>query len=239
MAAFLIFHYAPAKTFLHTLDPRIKMLILTLASSILFLTAGYGLVILVIAVAAILFFGKIPALRVFRDALSLWILAFFVFLSRIITVPGWSGFISGIEDAGRLGILIFLGHIFLSVTTITDIQKAASVITGSRIAFMMSLSFSMVPNMLDTSQEILAALSCRALSFRRHPIRGIKIFGLLFIRKTAAKTAGFAEALESRSYRYDRGSKPMKLSTKDAAAFFLSLGVLAVSLWLKSYTIFS
>jgi energy-coupling factor transporter transmembrane protein EcfT len=94
----------------------------------------------------------------------------------------------------------------------------------------MRLSFSMIPELLDTGEEILAALSCRGLSFKRRPLRGLAVFTTGFARKAAAKASRTADALEARSCSYEKSSKPFNPGPRDAAAGFLSAGTLALAL---------
>ncbi|MDR1625498.1 MAG: energy-coupling factor transporter transmembrane protein EcfT [Spirochaetia bacterium] len=244
--ASLIFHYSPEETTLHRLDPRVKMSILMAASAALFAAEGRGLGLLAPAVPALLAAGRISPFRVFRAAFPLFCLAALVFVCRAFLTPGappaqvfgWplplskKGLVLGLEEALRLVIVIFLCHAFICVTPAADIQRAASFFAGKKAALLMRLSFAMIPELLDTGAEILAALSCRGLSFGRHPLRGLALFTSAFTRKAAARASRTAEALEARCCGYRRTSRPFSPGPADAVALFLSAGILAASLLL-------
>jgi energy-coupling factor transporter transmembrane protein EcfT len=167
--------------------------------------------------------------RVFRGALPLFFLAALLFVSRAFLTPGKEGRILGLEEAGRLVIVIFLCHVFIRVTSAADIQRASAFFAGKKAALLMRLSFSMIPELLDTGGEILAALSCRGLSFGRRPIRALIVFTTGFARKAAAKAARTAEALEARGCGYERSSKPFSPGMRDAAALLVSAAVAAAA----------
>jgi energy-coupling factor transport system permease protein len=246
--ASLIFHYSPRETILHRLDPRGKMLILMTASAVLFAAEGRGLTLLALALFPLLAAGGISPLRVFRGALPFFFLAALIFVCRAFLTQGSSppasilgraipvskeGLVLGLEEAGRLIIIIFLCHTFICVTPTADIQRASAFFAGKKAALLMRLSFAMIPELLDTSAEILAALSCRGLSFRRRPLRGLAAFTAAFARKAAAKAARTAEALEARACGYRRSSRPFTPGPRDAAALFLSAGILTASLFIS------
>jgi energy-coupling factor transporter transmembrane protein EcfT len=240
--ASLIFHYSPRETRLHRLDPRVKMAILMAASAALFAARGRGLGLLAVAVFALLATGRVSPFRVFRAGLPFFFFAGLIFVCRAVLTPGspasvlgWrvplsgEGLALGLEEAFRLIVMVFLCHVFIRVTSAADIQRAAGFFAGKRAALLMRLSFSMIPAMIDTGEEILAALSCRGLSFRRRPLRGLLVFTSGFARKAAARAGWTAEALEARGCGYLRSSKPFRPGAGDAAAVFLSAGVMAAA----------
>ena len=245
MASLLIFHHNPRKTFLHRLDPRLKLVLMAVSASVIFVTPGRGLPVIAAGLAAAMAAGRVPALRILKNGLPLWILIGILFLSRAAGTPGLpaaaEGFLRlipvtreglrlGARDAGRLVLLVFLGHLFISVTPVSDIRNAVRALINPLAALLMGLSFTMIPELLDTAEEIFGALACRGLSLRRHPYRSLLLFGSLFARKTASKAGRVAEALEARNYRHDRSWKPMKFEKRDLTAALFTVSVLAAAL---------
>jgi energy-coupling factor transport system permease protein len=193
MASPVIFHYNPRETVLHRLDPRLKMLILMTASSVLFFTEGRGLTVFALSALAALYAGRVPPGRLIRGAFPLWIFAVMLFVSRALLTPGlpagesafWralpvtgEGILLGATEALRLVILVFLCHVFICVTPAADIQRAAAFFTGKKAALLIRLSCAMIPDLLDTARGILDALACRGLSFRRRPLHAVMLFGM-------------------------------------------------------------
>jgi energy-coupling factor transporter transmembrane protein EcfT len=86
---------------------------------------------------------------------------------------------------------------------------------GPRTALLAGLSINLIPQLLDTAQEILEAAACRGLVLRRNPFKTLVIFTVLFMRKTVKRSGETAEALEARNFRYDRVWKPLSLALGD------------------------
>ena len=168
----LILRYSPRQTVLHAIDPRLKLFLLMLASSVLFPARGRGLVILALATIAALLAGRIPLARLARETLLAAIPAGLLFVSRAFLTPGtppgaaafWKylpvtteGLILGTQEAGRLLILFFQCHVFISVTPVSDIQRGAAFFAGKKAALLARLSFAMIPSLLDAAGDILAS----------------------------------------------------------------------------------
>jgi energy-coupling factor transport system permease protein len=250
VASLLIFHHSPGKTLLHRLDPRFKILVPALSSPCIFAARGPALGILAAGVLGALYAGRVPLVSVLKGAFPFWIVLALLFASRALGTPGEAlgegflallpvtreGLFAGLREAGRLGLCILLGHLLVSVTSTADLERAAGWFLGAKFGLLARLSFGMIPALLDEAQEILTALLCRGFSFRRHPLRGLTLFGNAFARKAAGRAARTAEALEARGWGPERRGKPFSLRFQDAAAIFVWLAVLggagAAGVWL-------
>jgi energy-coupling factor transporter transmembrane protein EcfT len=234
MASLVIFHHQPIKNLAHRLDPRIKLLVMIILASSGLFTQPRGLAVLFIALIIASTAAKVYLRPLLKNGLPIWIVATILFLSRAAGTPGnpvievfgavitREGIRSGALAAGRLIFLVFVSHSFISLTSLTDIQRGLNSLlsplpfpAGPRTALLTGLSINLVPGLLDTAGEILDAAACRGLVFRRHPYKTLLLFTPLFIRKTVRRAAETAEALEARNYRYDRAWKPLSVTWRD------------------------
>ncbi len=230
MASLVIFHHRPGTTVLHRLDPRTKLILMLAAAAAAFRKPRRGTAGLAAARLAAVAPGRVHPARVARNGIAVWALIALVFLSRAAGTPGdpalWGaatrqGLLLGAREAGRLVFLVFLGHLFIAVASVSDIQRAVRFFLGPRLALMIGLSLSLIPELLDTAEETAGAAALRSLRLRQRPVRGMVILGSSLVRKTAEKAAGIAESLEARSYRYDRSWKPLRFAGADPAAAVL------------------
>ena len=227
MAPLLIFHHRPERTVLHRLDPRTKLLLMLAAAAAAFLLPGRGLALLGALLPAAYAAGRLHPATVARNGLAIWVLVALVFLSRAAGTPGdpvlWGtvtrqGLLLGGRDAGRLVFLVFLGHLFIAVTPVSDLQRAVRFFAGPRTALLAGLAVALIPELMDWASETAAAGSLRGLSPRRRPVAALVILGSSLVRKTAERAASTAEALEARNFRYDRSWKPLRPGVPDLAA---------------------
>ncbi|MBP7495755.1 MAG: hypothetical protein KA771_09695 [Spirochaetales bacterium] len=203
MASHLIFHYLPGKTLLHTLDPRIK-LPGYLALSLIGIAGGrVPLVILAGCLGLGYALSHSQPGIVLQSGAPFWILAGFLFVFRSLFM-GWE---SGVLETLRLVLLIFLSHLFLSVTSISELQKALRYYfrflpKKSRERFILSFGITLLllPTLIDLAQEIQDALVLRRFKGSRPISRPLNIFASTFFRKAFRLASELAEALEVRGF---------------------------------------
>jgi energy-coupling factor transport system permease protein len=203
MASGLIFHHLPGKTILHTLDPRVKLpgyLALSLIG-----IAG-GKVTLVILAGCIGFgytLGHSHPAIVLRSGAPFWILVGSLFVFRSLFI----GLESGVLETLRLVLLVFLSHLFLSVTSNSELQKALRYYlsflpkkTRERFVLSISITLLLLPTLVDLAQDIRDALVLRRFKGSRPISRHVKLFSSVFFRKAFRLASELSEALEVRGF---------------------------------------
>jgi len=243
MAGFVIFHYRSGNTIFHNLDPRIKILSMLSCATVVLFTSIYGLVLLFALVILSIACLNEPISHIIKNGVIIWILAVILFFSRCFTMEGdpWlvipmvgsvgrEGLFNGFLEAGRLIFMVFLAHLFMAVTSSSEIENGiASLLwflpnkTGEKIAFLFSLSVKFIPNFLDISEEIHSALVSRGFNLKRRYIKRIVLFAETFFHKVFQLVKEINEAVVSKGYSFDRARRPLKFSSKDIAITFVLL----------------
>jgi len=250
VAELTLFHHDPRPSFLFSLDPRTKTVVLAASGAVVFLLKGSGLAAL--GAAALLLFplGRISFRAAAAGAYLLWPVPAMIFLARLFGTPGdplfsflglaatIGGLEAGAAEAARILVLVFLGHAYTASTSMSDLQRAVAwflrplpgTARGSLTLFI-GITTGLVPRLLDDAGETLDAMRLRGFPFRRRPIEGLLFFGRAFFRKALREGTVSAEALETRGFSYERSRKPFRASRADALALAVSFILLATLLF--------
>ena len=171
--------YYPGDSIVHELDPRIKILVVTLfIVSIFFVNTFIGYLPLLVFILTVIAVSGIPALAVLRGLKPLlFIIAITVFFNMIMT-PGEVvyrlGFINitkeGLRQAGFMALrLIFLvtGTSLLTLTTspiaLTDgIESVLNPfrrigVPAHELAMMMTIALRFIPTLMEETEKIMKA----------------------------------------------------------------------------------
>ena len=238
MAGFVIFHYRPGNTIFHSLDPRVKIISMLSCATVVLFTSIYGLTLLFGLVILSLAYLREPISNIIKNGVIIWILAAILFFAKCFTVEGElffaipligaiskEGLCSGFFEAERLIFMVFLAHLFMAVTSSSEIENGAACLlrflpnrAGEKIAFLFSLSINFIPNLFDTAEDIHNSLVSRGFNLKRKLIKRIIIFAETFFRKVFQLVKEIDEAVVSRGYHFDRKRRPLKFSAKDIMA---------------------
>ena len=248
MADFVIFHYRPGNTIFHNLDSRVKIISMLSCATVVLFASIYCLALLSVFIILSLAYLHEPIWNIIKNGVIIWILAAILFFSKCFTVGGEfffevpvmgtvsrEGLYHGFLEAGRLIFMVFLAHLFMAVTSSSEIENGTASLlrflpkkTGEKIAFLFSLSISFIPNLFDISVDIHNALISRGFNFKRKLIKRIVLFTETFFRKVFQSVKEIDEAVVSRGYHFGRKRRPLKLSLKDIVTAFVLLVFFAV-----------
>jgi len=255
MAVFLDL-YTQADTFLHRLDPRVKILAVLLLSLLAFLmTRLYPLLLLFAFIFLLLFLARAKwsktyfALK-FVLRLMLLIVVLWPFFDRTgtpvllefgpiqITEPAiWRGLTSAV----RVGCLATVWYILMFTTSQRDLVLAL-VRLGLRFDFGLTIAISLrfFPTFISTIDSITDAQRARGLAFEQGGLleRSRKYVAVLVPAIVSAlRTAdSLSLALQSRAYgaRPDRTyMRELKMRPKDYGALLVVVALLVVPLILR------
>jgi len=162
------------------------------------------LVILALLIIALHVGIRLNPLSILKEARPLWVLAFFLLISRTLFI----GFESGALETARFTCLIFWTHLFLAVTSNGEIRKAIEFLLrrlpkkkGKRIGLALSITLLLFPLFLDISREILDAMALRRFGSRRSFQFLTQRFLLTFLRKALRMASSLSQALEIRGFQ--------------------------------------
>lgn len=219
--------YLPFDTFIHRLDPRVKIIgIFAYIITIFFVDKLLMLLPFAILLVAMLVIGKIPAKSVVRSLKPLIFIILLTTLINLFTLPGdeifrlgplrvtEQGLYKTIFTVARL-ILIILSTSVLTFTTSPmeltyGLEKLFSPLKrfgfpAGELAMMISISIRFIPTLFDESQKIKMAQMARGADFESGNIINraknmIPLLVPLFIN-SFKRSDDLATAMEARLYR--------------------------------------
>ena len=249
--------YYPGDSWIHRLDPRVKIIATLLYLVALFVVRDFiGFAIAFIALEIVVFISKVPWKYIIRGLKPVFLIIAFTLVINMFMVKGdilvqfWIFHITrqGLRMAAFMGIrlvLLIIGSTMLTLTTrpisLTDgIESLLSPfkkigLPAHELAMMMSIALRFIPTLLEETDKIIKAQQARGADFEsgnilRRAKALVPILVPLFI--SAFRIAqDLAMAMESRCY--GSGIKrtrmnAMKLGKNDLAASLLFIAFLAI-----------
>ncbi|KHO32296.1 energy-coupling factor transporter transmembrane component T family protein [Clostridium tetani] len=253
--------YIPGDSFIHKLDPRIKIIISLIYIINLFVInnfKGYALIIAFTAMAILI--SKVPFKFIYRGLKPIFIMIIITALLNIFMTSGgeiifqWK-FITIYEKGLQLAIfmvirlvLLIVGTSLLTLTTspieLTDgIEKLLNPlkkvgVPAHELAMMMTIALRFIPTLMDETDKIMKAQMARGADFETGNIvkraKGlIPILVPLFI-SSFRRAEELAMAMEARCYKGGEGRtrmKQLKLEGRDFIACLIMSILVAISIW--------
>lgn len=239
--------YIPADSFIHGLDPRIKIVILIIMIVFLFTIdsiVGYGIFFLF--VFFIILLARISVLYFLRSLRPLLFLIFFTFLLNLFMSPGevlWQWFFLkitregldlGLQMSFRIILLIILSSLLTYTTSPIELTDGIEYLLNPlsllgfpshELAMMMTIALRFIPTLMEETDKIIKAQLARGADFERGSIINraknlIPVFVPLFI-SAFRRADELALAMEARCYRggkYRTRMKVLKITLKDLLA---------------------
>lgn len=249
--------YYPGSSWIHRLDPRIKIIATLLFITALFVVDDFiGFAIAAAALAIVTAVSKVPPNFILRGLKPVFLIISFTFIINMFMVKGeilfsfWifkitrEGVRTAVFMAVRL-VLLIIGSSLLTLTTkpisLTDgIEALLSPfrkigLPAHELAMMMTIALRFIPTLLEETDKIMKAQQARGADFEsgniiRRAKALIPILVPLFI--SAFRIANdLAMAMEARCYGGDirrTRMNGMKLEKRDVAASLLMIAFIAV-----------
>lgn len=251
--------YLPGNSFVHKLDPRVKILLSLLYIAILFIVNNfYGYVVIAGFTFLTIFIAKIPPKFIFKGLKPiLWIILFTAVLNLFLT-PGDIIYRLGplkITDKGvytavfmilRLVFLI-IGTSILTLTTspitLTDgIERLLNPfkkigLPAHELAMMMTIALRFIPTLIEETDKIMKAQKARGADFESGSIVKrakslVPILVPLFV-SSFRRAEDLATAMEARCYRGGEGRtrlKELHINKNDIIAIIVVLLLFVLSI---------
>jgi len=251
--------YYPAKSVMHRLDPRIKLLLVAGYVTMVLLVntfVGYG--IIAVFLIAVVVLSRVPPrtiIRTVRPVLYMVLLTFTVtflfyggesynvFFEWAFVTLSVNGLLNSLMLVCRL-VLLVLGPSLLTLTTtpveltqgIESLLKPLTLIKlpVHELAMIMSLALRMIPTLSEETHRIINAQKSRCADFEsRNIIRRAKsmipVLIPLFV-SSFRRSEDLAEAMESRCYKGSKG-RTRRVRLRVALRDILAIAVYAVALF--------
>lgn len=255
--------YYPTGSFIHKLDPRIKILFTVVYIVMLFVINNfYGYLAAFIILLIMLYASKIPIKYTFKGIKAIIFIILLTVALNIFMTPGhviWQwGFLKitqeGVEIATKMAIrLVFLvvGTSLLTLTTspidLTDglefylshipfVKKYAH-----ELSMMMSIALRFIPTLMDETGKIMKAQKARGAQFDTGSLIDrakamVMILVPLFV-SAFRRADELATAMEARCYRGGVGRTRMKqmVLNRDDKLVLVFIVLMVVVLWATRY----
>ncbi|MFI3210134.1 MAG: energy-coupling factor transporter transmembrane component T [Peptostreptococcaceae bacterium] len=256
--------YYPAKSIIHSLDARVKLIATFIFMTSIFIVDNFSHYLLVlIFLVSVIKSSNIPSKFIFKGLKPLRFIILFTFIINVFFIPGetiWSfGFLSvtkeGLSQATFMSVrLLFLviGTSILTLTTspmdLTDgieklFEKFKKIgVPVHELAMMMTIALRFIPTLLDETDKIMKAQMSRGADLESKNLMErakslIPILVPLFIN--AFKRADeLSVAMEARCYRGGLNRTKMKISVitkEDKISFGILFIYLAIILFMRFY----
>jgi energy-coupling factor transport system permease protein len=251
--------YLPGESFVHKLDPRVKILLSFLFIIVLFIVNNFtGYIFITVFTLLMILVSKVPFKYIFKGLKPiLWIIVFTAVLNAVLT-PGNVLYKLGpisITDKGlylsafmvlRL-IFLIVGTSVLTLTTspiaLTDgIERLLSPfkrigVPAHELAMMMTIALRFIPTLIDETDKIMKAQMARGADFESGSIVSrakslVPILVPLFI-SSFRRADDLAMAMEARCYRGGEGRtrlKQLKITGRDYTACLFTAALFAISI---------
>src|SRR6056297_227402 len=244
-------HY-PIESFIHNLDPRVKIIITFLFIISLFVVnhfAAYLFVILFLSIIVIL--SKVPFLMVIKGLKPILIIIVITFLINVFMTSGEVIYSlgplditkEGLRQAGFMGlrlILLIMGTSMLTLTTspilLTDgIESLLNPykkigLPAHELAMMMTIALRFIPTLMEETEKIMKAQKARGADFESGNIfkRAKSLVPLLVPLFVSAfrRADELAMAMEARCYRGGENRtrmKQLKVERRDYVSLAITL----------------
>lgn len=246
-----MFLYLDRNTFVHRLDPRIKIIVMILSFALaIIVTSVTGLVVVAVLVLIYAAAGKtlsnLKRIKVVLIMLTLMSIVLWALTgggpTKILGPITQEGLLRGISTALKLNAMIISGMIFLSATKIEEMSIGlVKMGLPYRAAFAFSTAIRLVPTIVATSYTITQAQRSRGLDLDSGSfLQKVKKYVPLLVPTFVSVIRGtnvFSMALESKGFGYSKDRTNLleiKIKTADILTLSLAIMLVGLSIYLKA-----
>jgi ABC-type cobalt transport system, permease component CbiQ and related transporters len=253
----------PGRSFIHKLDPRLKIILLTVMIVFIFLATNlYSMGAIIGLVFLSIVLSRIPVRMYFKGLKAIWFLVFFTAALNMLYIRGenvlfqykgltvyeealWrSGFI-----AVRLVLIVLISSMLTYTTSPTDLTAAIEHLLAPlklfrapvhELAMMMTIALRFIPTLLEETEKIMNAQKARGADLESGGIIKrskalIPILIPLFI-SSFRRAFELATAMDCRCYTGGKGRtrlNELKYRFRDFFTFLLIVGFCAGIIYLN------
>ena len=256
--------FMPGKSFIHKLDPRMKIILMIATIVFIFLAKNlYSMGAMIAFVAIAILLSRIPLRMYFKGLKAIWFLVFFTAALNMLYIRGehivfqykslviyeealWqSGFV-----AVRLVLIVVISSMLTYTTSPTDLTAAIERLLAPlklfrvpvhELAMMMTIALRFIPTLLEETEKIMNAQKARGADLESGGIIKrakalIPILIPLFI-SSFRRAFELATAMDCRCYTGGKGRtrlNVLRYRFRDAFAFLLMGGFCAGIVYLNT-----
>lgn len=235
-----VFSYVAGSSFLHSMDPRAKIISIMSLSLLIFNIYQFSYLLIVgflfVVIASIAGLGASSAVRSIRPMAIFFVFIFLIHLFftdgspmfPLVFSPTYEGLEKGAVVTGRFILLILFGSLLTSTTRPALLTSAIERLlrplplkrmgtTSFEIATMMSLAIHFIPHLLWYVGQVRDAQVSRGLRYGHHPVIGMLSLAIPALRGSIRMADDVALSMESRCYQgeYRTSLFEMKMVSSD------------------------
>lgn len=255
--------YYPTGSFIHNLDPRIKILFTVIYIVMLFVINNfYGYLAAFIILLIMLLVSKIPIKYTFRGIKAIIFIILLTVALNMFMTPGriiWQwGFLHITEEGLRIAVMMAVRLVFLVIgTSLLTLTTTPIALTDGiefylshipfvkkyahELAMMMSIALRFIPTLMDETSKIMKAQKARGAQFDTGSLIDrakamVMILVPLFV-SAFRRADELATAMEARCYRGGFGRTRMKqmVINRDDKITIAFMVLMVVVLWATRY----
>ncbi|ATO56875.1 energy-coupling factor transporter transmembrane protein EcfT [Bartonella sp. 1-1C] len=192
--------YISQDTFIHRLRPGIKLSLLILCGTIIFMVSSVSTFLLFLLFISLLYkIAKIPFNKIIKQFKSVWLFLVFIFVFQAI----FDSWLTSFSIILRFIILISLASLISFTTKVSDMITSIEAgfrffqcfgINPSKLSISLSMAIRFIPVINEKFNEICEAQKARGLNIN------IIALAIPLIIRTIRIASEVAEALDARSY---------------------------------------
>lgn len=231
----MIFTTRMRDSFLCKINPLTKLIFLLALSVSISFASNTVVFILSFAILVLAILNKLPFKDLYKGTTFFFILAILIFITELSF-----GYINALAQALKFLTIVLASLIFTDTTTPNDTARSISSFLypilkerANTFGFIIELTLSMIPNILETSKKILDARKCRGERMLLHPIRMLTGFSITLFTNLFEHISSYADGLESRLYTNLVRRKERPYSYHDLIAFLVLSLVVGGTIWIK------
>lgn len=242
--------YYPGDSFIHQLEARIKIGLITAYVVFLFIFAtAWGYLIMMLIALSVIWIARLPLRLLLRGLRPLYFIIAFTLILHVFFTKGGDvllrlgkitieseGLYTGLLMAWRLILLVTTTSLLTLTTSPIDLTDAIEGILGPlkpigvpahELAMMMTIALRFIPTLLEEAEKIMKAQMARGADFESGNILKrakalVPLLVPLFI-SSFRRADDLALAMEARCYRGGKGRTRMKV-TRVTVKDWLTLG---------------
>ena len=248
--------YYPVKSFVHKMDPRIKLLALIAYIVALFLAKNfYGLAACLVVLIAAIIASRVPVFRVLKSVKAVFFILIFTAVLNLFFHGGnhllWGYGIIKIYQEGVIFTVFFtlrlfflvMGSTILTLTTtpvdlcsgIESLLKPLTLIKVPvhALALVMSIALRFIPTLIDETNRIISAQKARGADFESgnifKRIKAIVPILIPLLISAFRRADELADAMDARCYAYAKKRtryKKLTFGWRDAIGVLLFAGLI-------------
>lgn len=256
--------FMPGKSFVHKLDPRMKIILMTAVIVLIFLAKNlFSMGAMIATLVFAILISRIPVRMYFKGLKAIWFLVFFTAALNLLYIKGehvvfqykafviyqealWqSGFI-----ALRLMMIVIFSSMLTYTTSPTDLTAAIERLLSPlklfkapvhELAMMMTIALRFIPTLLEETEKIMNAQKARGADLESGGVikRAKALIPILIPLFVSSFRRAFelATAMDCRCYTGGKGRtrlNVLRYRFRDVFAFLMIAALCAGIIWLNT-----